>query len=685
MTFDPRARLRSGNAPGKVGNIESASFDALNRGLSAAVVAADRLMAEKEAADRLSDQLTLAKAVSELQTGLAKRAMDLDPLSPNYEDEIRRAGEELRANVDFVNKEFAERYSIAASAAVEDAVLAAAKTRKAALYKQADVVWKEHENRLLNEIVANPAAAEAIIARHKTVTDTLAAGLEPSKRSAKLAALQDGAVLAVAEGLARSGKYLEALRFIRSDAASGVDPDVLVGAERRIVEIESRNRAEWLRATAAKVEDLEYRLYTGEATHTDIATAVAQGLYNGREGTLTQHRLIAERVRAAAAEQEIKQRDKAERMLAGAPEGYPKDRKEADALFEYLHGSEDPETALASAIMFSTKTGFLPSRYRDRIMAAEAANDPEYVAAMASLDDRIRASNPTVDTGAGDRLIIVQELAAIYGGDYVKAARDLADRGIGGKTVNQINTRANDAFKRASISWSKKAQEAFGVDDPRLVDALERRARRLFIMTDDVDQAVRAAIRSLQREGWAVSAIGGGKTVQKAAPETLLPPLSRLLTPEQRAAVIDADIQQLLAAHNIVLPDKLPEWIPPDTPKYRVAEDQRLEVLNDYGFYEPVRTTDGAIVRWRPPNDAEFRQSPIVSELLSRSLDTVRVVAPRSVDGVEPAWRRNVLALRLAEQFDPDGDGIVTLSNDDANNLALIDELEEAGFRVEIK
>lgn len=706
---DPRGRLVSGNAAGRVGNLESIEFGPLVRGLGAAAAAAQSVAQEAEENERMADRLRLAKAASEFQIEVSKRLDALDPLSPTYETDARQAAEEARSAIlertVFSFQDTGQRFDIETTAGIEQAVIGAARLRRQALHKKAEVDWKDHEARLLNEIISNPTAAEAVIEKHRASTEALLASMDPTRRSAFEAALKDGAVLSVAEGLARNGRFQEAIRFLRSDAASGVDPDVLIGAERRVIEQENRARQEQLRATAGLVEEIEFKIRTGQATEQDIAAATAKGVYANRPGLQSSHRFMLLEHQRKKEEQEKKVTDKVEKLNNRDPGGYPSSQNEADDIWKARHGGiEDPNERLKMAVAFSVQTGYLPNEYRRTIKAAETVNDPEYLAAMARLDATIREGNPMADTGSGDRILAVQDLAAVYGGDFARAAKDVIDRNINSKTVNRRNTEVAEAIKAVPAeAWSTLAEREFGSTDPRLVNMLQDRAKRLFLILDDMSQAMRLSAVAIAREGWGTTRVGKGKGLQQYAPERLMPPLARVLPPNLVTEVIDDDVTSLLGQLGIQLPDTLPSWVERDTPLYRLVVDKegkgdtvgdvrpRLEVLNVYGIYEPIRLADGSFVRWRPPNDGELRANPKVAELL-RTADTVAAemhALARGSDarretwekGREPIWRRaarNVKIDMMLEKALPDKTVVIGESDMDE---ALADELEERGFK----
>lgn len=706
---DPRNRLVSGNAPGQVVNLESVEFSPLVRGVGAIATAAQAVANEAEENERIADRLRLAKAASEFQIELAKRLEELDPLSPTYEADVRRMAEEARSLIaertTFSFQDTSQRFDIETMAGIEKAVLDASRVRRAALYKKAEADWKDHEARILNEIIRNPDQAESIIERHRTTTQSLLMSIDPAKRATFEAALKDGAVLSVAEGLARSGKFKAAIAFLRSDSASGVDPDVLIGAERRVIELENRARQEQLRATAALVEELEGKIRLGQATEQDIAAAAAKGVYINREGLQTAHRYMLMEVNRRKEEEQRRLLEKTQKLNERAPEGYPANQDEADKIWKFRHGEvSDPEERLQLAVEFSVQTGYLPSEYRRSIKAAETANDPEYLAAMARLDAVIRDGNPAADTGSGDRILAVQDLATVYGGDYVRAAKDVLDRGLNNKTVNRRNTEVAEALKAVPAeAWTTLAEREFRSTDPRLVTMLQDRAKRLYTILGDMPQAMRLAAVAIAREGWGITRVGKGEAFQQYAPEQLMPPTARLLPPNLVTEIIDEEVRGLLSQHGIQLPESLPSWIEKGTPIYRLVVDKegrrdsmgevrpRLEILNAYGVYEPVRLEDGSFVRWRPPNDGELRAHPKVVEIFQTANEVameMRLLAQSEeerrkvwTEGREPIWRRaakNVKIEQMIEKALPDKTVVFGESEFDE---ALADEMEERGFK----
>jgi len=673
--------------------------------------AAEALVAERERAASLSDRIRFARHAGKFKVDIEDAIANLDPLAADYETKVREAAEGLAGaaieNAQFQTSEGRQLFEAEITTRVELSVRNAARVRRDALERQALVEFDDLSSELQNTVLGNPGQAEVILAENRARIDALAGSLAPEVRAKAMAALEESVLLATAEGLAMKGQFQAAMDFLRSAQTARIDPDILRNMERRIVELKQRSEVEFMRAAAKDLAELRYKVVTGAAGPEEIAAAEKRGLFINRPEMkwdlllafqAEQDRRLAKEAKklsilgAVAKGSPAAEDPKPERALSS----YPISNKDVDLAWEAMAGEgADPEDP-AVLLPFVKEVGNIPGKVRNLMRAAAITDDPVQLSRAARLHDAIMAVNPNLDTDANERVELVRTLAEVFNGDYGQASRRVmdAEREMGAKTVSQKNTIVADASR--GIDWAAEVASVLDGQNPEAEQVLREAFTSLIRIGATKEGALSAAKSVLIRRGFGKTAVGGVSSVQNFVPENWLPEAAKSLPTSLRVQYVEEEIEGLLKSAGIEPMDTADIRVVTGgsmAPKWRLRMDdaaQRLlkiegvpqpivEVLTPYGFYAPVKNSDGVTVRWRPPTDDEFRSSGVYHQIIEN------VAAGGGAEEIRARTLRGEPPRILPPQLRGRGDvlrivggpsGVSSIENE---MLALYDELEEDG------
>ena len=218
--------------------------------------------------NRRADNLRITKAQRAFEFEAAKQAEELDPLAPDYEDQVHRIytqeGGLAGQAAGFATGAGQSAYAIGVEDAAGKARIGAYQRKQKAVISDAlgqrDILENEARNRLRE----NPDNPDEALADFHAQADRLNSLLPPEIVAERDRKFNAALVYDRAEGLAEAGRADEARAFLDGPDAAGVDPEVVRTAKRRVNEVESQLRLDRLRDTTNAVAELEYRIGTGE-------------------------------------------------------------------------------------------------------------------------------------------------------------------------------------------------------------------------------------------------------------------------------------------------------------------------------------------------------------------------------------------------------------------------------------
>lgn len=697
MVQIPRVQAAPGNARGAAQNPVAGDFGAAGRGLQQAGNSAQQLGQFVHQTNVKADRLKAREQEQRFLTALDENMRNLDPLQDDYAEEaestinetINQFGEEVSFKTGEGSAEFRARMEALGQAQVRTAF----QDRDQALEARGVRNFNEDRQALLANIGDDPANADVYLAEFNADVANTYSGVIPQGDLEKLALeTVEAAILAEAEGLAEAGNYKGAREVLDANRGN-LNPDQYRFGKRNVRAIQERKRSDFQRATAGEVADLQImvsRASTPEevaAARTAVAEAEKRGIFNGRQGSRARLTTALDRQQEAAREQQEARGVLTDRMASGAP---ARSQDEADAMWtEYmanLQGDGDqppnPQQTVDQLHNFVRTHGRVPTPIKQRIELGERSNDPEQLAAAATLAMTVESAEGNADVfDLADDSPVARVMSQVEnrGVSINDAARNVLsatdqdnvrrnrlredfDNEIGGEFDADA---ASDILARAGIRGVSPG--------PAAVEAVRKAFRAQFVAAGGDQSAAEQATAAWARQRFGVSNVGGSPRLidrheQGPAPEAYIPPSSGL-GPRQRATLIDQEIRRTLAQDGLDVPEDATVTLRPDRqtqeerrrgeiPSFPVIVDGNPVVDEDEnGTRRPVRYT--------PPVDVE--DDPFFQQLIREAQERAR--ARREDRGATS--RRNA---RNAPEPDDDeadfdgGDMSVTLSPEDRRN-----------------
>lgn len=514
--------------------------------LGAVNIAADAglaYMAHAQKQKLQEDGVRASKAETQYELNVGQRLAELDPLDPDYDQQVgtvlteaRQAAEE---GAGFVTEQRRQEFSARMDELGVKSVLRAAEQRRVVVQQAAATEYEAAANLAINQITASPSSFESIVNEFSAKIAPVLDAMAPRERAKQADQFARQAVLGRTLGLADIGKYDEAKNFLLSNGGD-INPVQLRSTMLQVDNIERRRVNEWKQASTDAAARLKLGLVTGTVSMTDVMKAVPS-LAPGAAATLLTYAETMQRRQA-------KESGAISEAYSRFNAGLPVTPKMQDQIYAGLvqqgmneatkaNGGAAPPGATAlniraqAAASFVQTQGVAPPAFRAAISAAERSGSPDAVAQAAYLVMQARKGDPDgkVKDGAGVVTDVVLDMAyGLAGGEPTlqtiqQAAQDVLSKG--NPEVRQ--KQAREAFSGNQAGKTLK-ELANGLDTPAAIGEFEQERRRAFLWTGDVDRAnTVAANRVAQR--YRPTSIGGGQaiTVNGPAAEETVPRIMR--------------------------------------------------------------------------------------------------------------------------------------------------------------
>lgn len=556
-------------------NLASA-FEALASGVET--------LRDVQQADSLArDDLTLVKAQGEFNRSVQEGVAELDPLQAGYADRVQAVFDEARARAletDFETQEAGEALNLALTRASEQGVTSAMADRREALNAEGLRMREQAEDAFLAAVRQDPDNVETHAAAFANQAEAINASLTPEQVRELSEVTGDRTILAQAEGLALQGRVDEA-RAVLDAEQENLTPETFRAAKQRVRSIEQDQLNQHRAAAANKITDLEIRIIDAQDTQTlsQLRAEVEQGgedeLFKGRPGARATliRQIESKRQGLIKAQQDVGT------ALLEVESGLGNtSQKRADLAFSaYMNSVGDDLSAqdrLRAGAEFASKSGFLPSEFKNVVESAERRPEPELLATAASIHQAAKSANPNVDTGAGDRVKAAAVMSETFGMSVedaaaltvenlpdnaeLKARREQFDEQFADFDAAEF-LRENDAVTESFLGLG-----VFGSDAQVPAQAqsdFERMLRSAYDLSGDPEIARHVALNRFG-EVYGDTGVGGTLATTKFPAEQALPSaMAANLSREERTELLNGDVQRLMADREIV-----PGVISPERP-----------------------------------------------------------------------------------------------------------------------
>lgn len=629
------------------GRDTAVDLSGLVAGLSAIGQTAADQVAEQRRQEEIAERLRVAKADAKLRAELTKAMDGADPSAETFVQDMQARFDaivkDVMAGAGFAKPETAELFGVEAEGLVATMLSRANQMRTGFLEKQAQDLWAQHTDVLFNAVMTSPEDPTGVLKSHAAQTERLLGALPAEMREKARQKLEEGVILAAAEGRARKGQYAAARALLDPKNSPGMDPDIRAGGERRIAEIENTQRARFLEATEGRIAELGYRVFRGEATRAEIEAAKQKGLFAFREGAyfqLLKQLDVAERAQKEEEEQQRRKLAEREQKLAEqraedtmavfrSPTQSNADKAFAAAHPELTKPDAPVEEVYAKGVDFARVTGFVPGPLRRHVDVGEIASDPTALAAAAGIADRLAQDLPGVKMPGGERVALVRELGReMFGGNYLLAAQEVLKRQVDPAKIEAVRDEFRAKAKEAKPEDVKALLvERFGVDEPpaELMSTFRREQERLYMQTRDMTMATKGALARLSDMGWGKTRVGGVERVTKFPVENFVNLPGFGPGHPEAVKLVEREMDKLFQRLGFV--PKVPEGFE-NVPAYRIEADDITErefregrrptfavyVLNPYGVYDRLVGPDLQEVRYVPPDGNDILTDPALKE-----------------------------------------------------------------------
>jgi hypothetical protein len=261
-----------------------------------------------------ADLLAATRASAEYEAA-AKLGVDaLNPLAPDYEDQLNTVLTEAResaiANSGVSNTKRRERLAMQFEAAGIGLAAQATLNRREVLAKEGSRVFTQLADATMAKIQADPDAAGVYMAELMAQGEGALATVNPEALPAIMAAVEQAAVDARVRGYAAAGQF-ELARTLADAEKEKLGANGHRSIKTAITSEEQRQKNERLIETQERVADIELRISRAtnsmELDEAQLAldAAIAEGLFEGRPGQrISQQQVIDARRRAQSAKEE---------------------------------------------------------------------------------------------------------------------------------------------------------------------------------------------------------------------------------------------------------------------------------------------------------------------------------------------------------------------------------------------
>ncbi len=657
MVSIPKVSAPSGNiAQAGVNPVPSQTGQPIGRGLQQVGNQLNQFANEVHATHLKADRLKARQAEQKFLTAAEKELSDLDPLAEGYseaaEQVINNARDQALEETEFRTNDGRANFQAKLEAQGEVLARATFRQRNAALEDQALRNLQEDQQQLLADIAEDPANAQLYQDEFNARIAETYAGVVPQSQLEE-AALRtaEQAVLAEAQGLAEAGNH-KAARAVLDENRGDLDPSQFRAGKRAVRAIQNQQRADFARATASEVADLDIQINGAEtleeveAARAALAQADARGIFNGRQGTRARLTKTLN-ARQNAFEQDQRATDQA---MADYQAGFGvEDQKSADRVWAELNKDADPQQTMNRLGSFVDETGHVPTSVQDTIARAEETRNPQLLASAAAMLGTIEGRRPgvaaelmedhpavarTLDESRALQGAVENPIAAAAGRVANETPADRATRNARGEQFdNDIAPDVNfdDVAKAAGVTGTFGG----GLGDqvpPHVREQFMRAYRAAYLRTGDETKAKQLALRGLSNRfgpsrvgtGTGTGAGGDGQRFAEFPPERFMFRPNEM-TGKEAAAVIRDDLDRSLEAEGVEVPEGASVRLRPDAqtradiragrpPSYRVViEDPTI------GPHDAQRS-DGEPVYYIPPQSLEEAMAvPTFAQLQNES------------------------------------------------------------------
>ena len=605
---------------------------------------------EEEQNER-ADRMRGVQAENKYELEATKRVAELNPKDADYEEQVQSIYRE-EATVageasGMVNAGMIDEYNTRAENAAGQARLGAYQKKRGVMMTEAATERDNLENALRNRVRENPDDVEFALEDFKAKASRINEMLPPAMVAAADEALKDQLVIDAAEGLAEAGRINEAMEFLDSDEAAGVDPASIRTMKRRVKEIEGEQRRTILRETKGMVAELDHRIRIGEAGAGDIKAADAAGLFDERPEKKFQLMTLAAQVQKARANEGRDATAANEKYAAG---GGLDTQAETDLVWEEYAGSFDNESGQTHqqfVAAFTKEATFVPKPVRQMIQKGNRTADANQLAEAATYHREITNAVPSVNTGAGKQVEMTADLIG-SGMHPLEAAKTVREQiAKGGQPV------LNDKFKEEAKDdpdWAQDFADRLDLPidlvntDPALAEDHKRLSKSFYLANGGDWEAARSASTNvLSRTRGASTLFTGGEAefFVKYDPVSILADQvsNKYATRQEMQDLIEGQVRTGIEASGLVpgvsaagrTPWGMDEGRPPVKLQSTDATRRTVEagdpavylvlIRNEAGGYERINKANGEPLTYTLPSSFEYMK---LTDTAGRMIDAER-------------------------------------------------------------
>lgn len=536
---------------------------------------ADRVRTDEEN----QSKITAVKRKIQYRAEVTKYLAEADATQPDYLERtsefLAQTRDEALRDTGISSDYIYDGLELDLSDLEQTALDASAASRRGALENDALLTRDDLERQTLEQIRDDHANAGLYIADFQAAME----GLAPSIAPTKLAALEDDfaqkVVGAKVEGMIKAEDFTGARQFL-DDAGGAIEPDnrrflgSLVDSAKRKYDKDhaldySRAFADIDIATALAEDPAELVAIIGKINEMDKA-----GMFAGK-----QEKRATLMTQAINKKRTLLNKDKDAVAAVNALAAGPITQAEANDAFPMVMARAEAagvegDALVDVAVQFAADAGQVPTKMRERLKAAEQANDPQALAGGATLYRRLTDAVPGVDLGIepGGRIDAVDTMVRYFGmapeaaaDQVIRQMPDPAARKARGDAWDDLKRTGKDILDQSEVApdlsnWPFRLGRE-EIPDEALAEA-EKAARQAYILTGDQKTAETMAVKGLSQEGkrWGISYTGEAARVVKFPPEAHFPAFTMPdplhgrdgLSQEQRAAVLDDIVRARLSA-----------------------------------------------------------------------------------------------------------------------------------------
>jgi len=583
--------------------------------------------------NRRADNLRIAKAQRDFEFEAAKQAEELDPLAPDYEDQVHQIytqeGGLAGQAAGFATGEGQSAYAIGVADAAGKARIGAYQRKHKAVIADAlgqrDILENEARNRLRE----NPDSPDEALADFHAQADRLNSLLPPEIVAEADRKFNAALVYDRAEGLAEAGRADEARAFLDGPDAAGVDPASIRSAKRRVNEVENQVRLDRLRDTADQVGELRYKVGTGEWGRDEVLAADKTGLFKDREGEKWSLLAAVDATQKAAVSLARKKTAAMEKYSNSA--GLDT-QDEADLVYEEAAKDFDGETQTPQsfAAEFVNSTGFVPGPIKDILdKGGRPSTNPEALAQAGAIHEAIVARTGGVPgLKVAPSVVMTAKLidAGVPAQEAAAEVQEMVRAGNG--QVERLEKSFREETK--DKDWADDLADRLDLDidliktDPDLLDDYKNLTEFYYTRNNgNAELAGAAAAEQITLNRGASSMFGDEERLSEGDPVTVMKSRVRAdyFTKPEIQEYLESKVKEDLGTLGVA---PAGGWgvseggVPPVKLEYtkRTKDDlahgrpprYRIMVRTDYDAYRPIESTDprNPYLEFTLPTSTEF-------------------------------------------------------------------------------